>query len=528
MFKMTAAVIYARYSDSKQKEESIEAQLKICHAYAAQKGYTVINEYIDRAFSARTDDRPQFQQMIRASRKKGFQRVIVYRLDRFSRNQLDLALYKETLSKNDVKLESATENIPDNSTGILLEAVIGGVNAWYSAELAEKVKRNMKLNAEKCLSNGGYPPLGYKVVNRKYVIDENTAPIAQEIFTKYANGVTIKEICDSLNERNLKTTRGVAFNKNSLHTMLSNKKYLGIYIYGDIEVPGGIPQLIDEDLFNKVAQRLKLNKSAPGRFRAKAEYLLTTKLYCGYCKTMMIGHSSNQMSKKGVIFNYYKCKNSGGKKPCKKKMVHKDYIEDTVIKVCISLLTPANIRRIAKEVVKIAESYDDKSELVRLKKQIQELQKAKENQMASLRECNDSIIRQMIFEDLGKIGAEIQGLEKQLDIEEARRQNISENEKKKFKEKTMTKEFDKTEEYNKILSGLMHNVIKYCSANGIPVFISACIKNDKDGSLYKSDMVSAASADIKLKDDKLVKFVNVLNGFDTVPKHDDIEMNFDF
>ena len=356
------------------------------------------------------------------------QRVIVYRLDRFSRNQLDLALYKETLSKNDVKLESATENIPDNSTGILLEAVIGGVNAWYSAELAEKVKRNMKLNAEKCLSNGGYPPLGYKVVNRKYVIDENTAPIAQEIFTKYANGVTIKEICDSLNERNLKTTRGVAFNKNSLHTMLSNKKYLGIYIYGDIEVPGGIPQLIDEDLFNKVAQRLKLNKSAPGRFRAKAEYLLTTKLYCGYCKTMMIGHSSNQMSKKGVIFNYYKCKNSGGKKPCKKKMVHKDYIEDTVIKVCISLLTPANIRRIAKEVVKIAESYDDKSELVRLKKQIQELQKAKENQMASLRECNDSIIRQMIFEDLGKIGAEIQGLEKQLDIEEARRQNISENE----------------------------------------------------------------------------------------------------
>ena len=92
----------------------------------------------------------------------------------------------------------------------------------------------------------------------------------------------------------------------------------------------------------------------------------------------------------------------------------------------------------------------------------------------------------------------------------------------------MTKEFDKTEEYNKILSGLMHNVIKYCSANGIPVFISACIKNDKDGSLYKSDMVSAASADIKLIDDKLVKFVNVLNGFDTVPKHDDIEMNFDF
>ncbi len=421
------AVIYARYSDSKQKEESIEAQLKICHAYAVQKGYTVMSEYIDRAFSARTDDRPQFQRMIKDSRKKGFQRVIVYRLDRFSRNQLDLALYKDVLLKNDVKLESATENIPDNSTGILLEAVIGGVNAWYSAELAEKVKRNMKLNAEKCLSNGGYTPLGYKIVNRKYVVDENTAPIVQEIFTKYANGMTIKEICDSLNERHLKTTRGAEFNKNSLHTMLGNKKYLGIYIYGDIEIPGGVPQLIDEDLFNKVAQRMKLNKAAPGRFRAKAEYLLTTKLFCGYCKNMMIGHSSNQMSKKGVIFNYYKCKNSGKNKPCKKKMVHKDLIEDIVVRECVRLLTPKNIRRIAKEVVKIAESYDDKSELVRLKKKIQELQKAKENQMFSLRECTDNLIRQMIFEDLGKIGVEIQGLEKQLEIEEARRQAINEN-----------------------------------------------------------------------------------------------------
>ena len=113
------AVIYARYSDSKQKEESIEAQVKVCHQYAIQQGYTILNEYIDRAISGKTDDRPQFQRMIKDSRKRKFQKVIVYRLDRFSRSILDKEVYKDILSKNDVKLESATENIPDNSTGVL-------------------------------------------------------------------------------------------------------------------------------------------------------------------------------------------------------------------------------------------------------------------------------------------------------------------------------------------------------------------------------------------------------------------------
>ena len=429
------AVIYARYSDSKQREESIEAQLKICHAYAESKGYTVVREYIDRALTGRSDDRPQFQLMIRDSAKKQFEKVIVYRLDRFSRGVYDPAIYKSKLLENGVKVESATENIPDNSLGIIIESLINGTNASYSVELAEKVKRNLDLNAEKCLSNGGTTPLGYKLerINpreekskKKYVINEKTAPIVQEVFTKYANGWSVKAICDSLNERGLKTAQGAAFNRSSLHTMLSNRKYLGIYIYDGKEIPGGMPQIIDEDLFNQVAEKMKLNKKNPGRTRAKAEYILTTKLFCGYCKEKMVGHSSNQISKKGVIFNYYKCKNSGGSKPCKKKMVHKDYIEDVVINECIKLLNPKNIARIAKEVVKIAESFDDYSELNRLKRFLQKAQDEKENHMVSLRACKDDIVRDMIFEDLGRIGSEIKELEKQIEVENARHYVVSE------------------------------------------------------------------------------------------------------
>lgn len=157
------AVIYARYSDSKQREESIEAQIKVCNAYAKERGYTVIREYVDRALTGRSDDRPQFQMMIKDSVKKQFERVLVYRLDRFSRNVNDSAIYNYKLLENGVKLESATEKIPDNAFGILVEAIINGTNAFYSVELAEKVKRNLELNAEKCLSNGGTTPLGYKL-----------------------------------------------------------------------------------------------------------------------------------------------------------------------------------------------------------------------------------------------------------------------------------------------------------------------------------------------------------------------------
>ena len=427
-------VIYARYSSDRQREESIEAQLKVCHEYAAQKGYTVVKEYIDRAMSGTVDDRLQFQMMIRDSEKRQFEKILVYRLDRFSRDPYDPAIYKSKLRKYGVEVESATEHIPEGSLGIIMEALINGQNASYSVELSEKIKRNMDLNADKCLSNGGITPLGYRLerINpreekskKRMVIDEKTAPIVREIFKKYANGWSMKEICDDLNARHIRTARDAEFGKCSLQTILTNRKYLGIYVYKGREIPGGLPQIIDEELFNQVAEKMRINKKNPGRARARAEYILTTKLYCGYCKEKMIGHSSNQVSKKGIIFNYYKCKNSGGGRPCKKKMVHKDYIEDVVIAECRKLLTPTNIRRIAKEVVKIADSYDDRAELSRLEDIAADLEKQKSNQMKSLRICDDDAVRAMIFDDLAAIGAEISEVNRQIEVERSRHHKIT-------------------------------------------------------------------------------------------------------
>ena len=419
-------VIYARYSDSKQREASIEGQLKVCHEYAERNGLIVIGEYIDRAISGRTDNRPQFQKMIRDSDKHLFQGVLVYQLDRFARDRYDSAHYKRRLKLNGATVLSAKENISQDADGILVESVLEGMAEYYSRELSQKVQRGMYLNAEKCLSNGGSIPLGFRIEDRKYVVDEKTAPIVREIYAKYADGWSQKQICDDLNARHIRSARGSEFNKNSLHKILKNEKYVGVYVYGEHRVEGGIPAIVDKELFDRVQEIMAENKAAPARARAKAEYLLTGKLYCGYCKEKMVGHSSNQISKKGVIFNYYKCKNAGGSKPCKKKLVQKDYIENIIVAECRKRLTPKNIRKIAREIMRIAQSMEDLSELKRLEALLKSTEQAKENQMSALRQCQDATVRNMIFQDLAAIGAEIDELHRSIDAEKMRRYSVSE------------------------------------------------------------------------------------------------------
>ena len=133
------AVIYARYSTDSQREESIEGQIRECTAYAEKNGFTVVKHYIDRAISAKTDNRPQFQQMIKDSERGIFDIIIVWKLDRFARNRYDSARYKTQLKRNGVKLVSATEVISAGPEGIILESVLEGYAEYYSADLAEKV-----------------------------------------------------------------------------------------------------------------------------------------------------------------------------------------------------------------------------------------------------------------------------------------------------------------------------------------------------------------------------------------------------
>jgi len=182
-------IIYSRYSSDSQREESIEGQIRECRAYAEKNGITVLGNYIDRAFSAKTDNRPEFQRMMKDSAKRLFDVVIVWKLDRFSRNRYDSAHNKAVLRRNGVKVVSATEPISEDSTGILLESLLEGYAEFYSAELAEKVKRGMTENALKCKYNGGGLPIGYVIDEEQhYQVDPLTAPFVLEAFKRYAAG----------------------------------------------------------------------------------------------------------------------------------------------------------------------------------------------------------------------------------------------------------------------------------------------------------------------------------------------------
>ena len=135
------AVIYARYSSDNQTEASIEGQLRECMEFAERTGIDVIGNYIDRAFSAKSDHRPEFQRMIKDSYKHAFDCIIVWKLDRFSRNRYDSAHYKTLLRKNGVKVISAMESISEGSEGILLESVLEG---YKQTKGHKKVKLELK------------------------------------------------------------------------------------------------------------------------------------------------------------------------------------------------------------------------------------------------------------------------------------------------------------------------------------------------------------------------------------------------
>ena len=331
------AVIYARYSSDNQREESIEGQIRECTAYAEKNGITIVKHYIDRAISAKTDNRPEFQQMIKDSDKKLFDIVLVWKLDRFARNRYDSARYKTQLKKNGVKLMSATEIISEGPEGIILESVLEGYAEYYSADLAEKVVRGQTENILKGRCNGGRGTFGYTLDSeRKFHIDPLTSPFVLESFKKYNEGSTMKEIRDWLNENGIKNPVGGAFTYNSVEHMLKNRRYIGELKFRDVVVPDAIPPIIPLELFEDVQEKIAKNKKAPARRKAEDDYLLTTKLFCGYCGALMFGESGT--SRTGEVHRYYKCATAKKHKGCKKKTVRKQWLEDLVVNQTMQLV----------------------------------------------------------------------------------------------------------------------------------------------------------------------------------------------
>lgn len=383
---------YGRFSPGgNQTHQSIEGQLTVCRKYAKENNLNIVAEYCDEHITGRNDQRPKFQKMLNDIKTKGGCKVVlVYALDRFGRNKAESAVNRLFLKKHGVTLVSATQKTSKNVDGttnldgILLESVYEGLAEYYSEELSQKVKRGQNESFEKNKYLGGTVPLGYKIVNKFFEIEESTAHIVRRIFNEYYDGLTVDKIIEGLKADGIKNSFNRDFSKHGIMNILSNEKYIGNYVYGGRRHDGVIPKIISPVLFEQARLRMEKNKRNPGSSKAKEPYLLSGKLFCGYCGSKMLGESGT--SKTGAKHHYYKCYKQKRRQPCHKKVVVKDVLEDIVVKETINhLFKDELLHEIAHTVYLYnKETIENNEELIYLTKELTRVQKSIDNIMKAI------------------------------------------------------------------------------------------------------------------------------------------------
>lgn len=275
-FPLTAAA-YIRVSTEDQMEFSPDSQLKKIQEYAKNHGLFLHDEhiFIDEGISGRSaDNRPSFLRMIQSARQKPrpFDLILVWKFSRFARNRQDSIFYKSMLRKEcGIDVISITEQLSDDPTSILIEALLEAMDEYYSINLAQEVRRGMN---EK-FSRGGIvtpPPFGYCINNGHCIPDPASAPFVPMIFSDFLSGMSCRQIAAKLNLMQVKTIRGNDFEARTVRYLLGNPFYLGMqrrHIQGT-EKPESLhitqalhPPLIPETVFEDAQKRLALTAKVP-------------------------------------------------------------------------------------------------------------------------------------------------------------------------------------------------------------------------------------------------------------------------
>lgn len=376
------AVIYARYSSSNQREESIEGQIRECTKYAEQQGYTVINHYIDRALTGTNDNRPAFLQMIKESNSKTFNVVICYKVDRFARNRYDSAIYKSKLKKNDITVEYAKEQIPDTPEGIILESMLEGFAEYYSANLGVNTKRGKYENAIKRKSNGGVTPTGYKRIDGKLEIDEEKARIIRYAFQSYIDGFSYAQIIKGAREKYNHT-----LTMSGLKTLLQNEVYTGKYIYRTYDGETFVYEdnhepIVSHETFEKAEEKRKTNKRSPNAGKGKRKYALSGLIKCGECGSpVVVSHSYK--NGQPAYFRLY-CLNRKENKNCDNPTRRMEIAENAVIEAIKNkILDKKMIKALAEKACSLQED-NSQDKLKELQSELKNVQKSKNNIIAAI------------------------------------------------------------------------------------------------------------------------------------------------
>lgn len=399
---MINVALYARCSSDMQAEKdlSVPAQLRELREYAQRQGWTIYREYVDEGRSALSADREAFQEMIAdaTSSSAPFTRILVWEFSRFARNQQDSVVYKALLRRHGIEVLSMTQTVDDSPAGRLTEGMLELIDAYYSLNLAKQIHRGQKENTLRGYANGGRPPFGLRAVKvqdggnvkTRWEPDPDTAPVVLDIFQMADSGKGLLAICEELNSRGLRTSRGNLWGKTSLHSILTNERYLGKVVWNRldqgrvgvkykerdkwVEVEAFEP-IVPEELFRRVRSSMQKRSYNSRQGRAVVSpYLLSGLIHCSECGALYVADRGGSNRKSRV--SYYMCGTyrRRGRQGCASGRYNTERLDRMVIDLISDvLLSPGNLTRLEAAARRAAVQHEKErtSDEAALQKQLQ-------------------------------------------------------------------------------------------------------------------------------------------------------------
>lgn len=410
--------IYVRVSsagqlgrDGDEDGYSIPAQVKACEHVVAERGFDVVQVFAERAESARSDNRPVLQEMMKALPRLGVEALIVHKVDRLARNRLDDAQLYQRLVSMGITLISATENIDDTPAGQLMHGMLASFAEYYSNNLAAEVKKGLRQKH----ANGGTPfrpPIGYKPHRemigaqdiRTVVVDDERAPLVRMAFKLYASGDwTLIKLTAHLAQLGL-TTRPTAkltakqLAVSTVHAMLTNDYYAGIVTYRGKRVVGRHERLVDDETFAKVQTLLLANRH--GERASKHEHYLRSTVYCECCGGRLL--FGRHRSQTGAHYEYFSCVNRASRRRsdigCTSPHFRVDMVEEKIEDLWTAVaLTPETVAAVRQDV---AQYIDERAEVA--DREVKRHQKRIREVEAKQKKLLDLFYEDLVSEDVFK------------------------------------------------------------------------------------------------------------------------------
>jgi site-specific DNA recombinase len=362
-FGALRACAYLRVSTGRQAESdlSIPDQRKQVAAFCANKGWSLLTEYVEPGASAMDDNRPEFQRMIERATDDDhpFDVIVVHSFSRFFRDAFGLEMYIRRLAKAGVRLVSITQELGDDPAQVMMRQVIALFDEYQSRENAKHVLRAMNENARQGFYNGSPVPLGYRTeetekrgakVKKRLAVDPAESEAVRLIFRLYRHGdgqsgpLGLKRTVSWLNERGYPTRKGARFGVATVHKILTNSVYVGEWVFNKCEartqrakpvdqwITVEVPPIIERAEFDAVQATLKAHNPRVTAPRVvTGPVLLTGLATCASCEGAMTMRTGT--SRSGQVHKYYACSTwlRKGKTACKGRTVRMDTLDNLVV-----------------------------------------------------------------------------------------------------------------------------------------------------------------------------------------------------